>query len=72
MDPITTAIIAAAPFVGKKIGEHLVSDAYGKLKGWIKNRFGEKHAVVEAMDKIEQKQSEGHKLVLRRRLWSGS
>ncbi len=64
MDSITDAIVAAAPFVADKVGGHLVADAYGMLKGWIKKQFGEQHAVVEAMNKVEQTPTEGRKLTL--------
>ncbi|MBF0190355.1 MAG: hypothetical protein HQL99_04310 [Magnetococcales bacterium] len=65
MDPISTAIITAIPAIAGKVGGQMVSDAYDALKGKIKQLFGEQHAVVTALQGVEQNPaSDGRKLTL--------
>ena len=57
MDPITTAIVAAissgAISGATKVGEQVISDAYGKLKELLGKKFGAKSQVVKAVKELE-------------------
>ena len=58
VDPITTAIVAAIAAVGSSA----IKDSYSALKALLKNKFGEKSDLVEAVNKLEEKpQSEARK-----------
>ena len=68
MDPITTAIIAAAAAgvasSAGEVGQQAVRDAYNGLKVLLKQKFGAGD-LVEAVDKVEQKpDSEGRRAML--------
>jgi hypothetical protein len=57
MDPITTAILAAitaGAIAGiTKVGEQVVVVAYGKLKEMIKEKFGARSKLVNAVKELE-------------------
>ena len=57
MDAITAAIVAglaAGAISGvTKVGEQVVSEAYNKLKGLLKKKFGAKSKVVKAVKELE-------------------
>lgn len=57
MDPITTAIVAAlgagAISGAREIGEHVIADAYSKLKELLGKKFGAKSKVVKAVKELE-------------------
>lgn len=53
MDPLTLAIVSAISVGLTKIGETLVSDAYGALKDLIKRKLGSDSKVAEAVVKLE-------------------
>ncbi|MEO5332630.1 MAG: hypothetical protein H7839_11450 [Magnetococcus sp. YQC-5] len=65
MEPMTTVLLAAVPYVADKVGGHLVKDAYERVKGYIKNKMGRDHQVIQAIQAVEAKpDSEGRKLTL--------
>lgn len=69
MDPITTVLVAAAPYLADKVGGHLIKDAYEGFKGWLKGRLGQEHEATRALDSLEQRPtSEGYKMVLQESL----
>lgn len=51
MDPITTAIVAALANLGKDA----IKDGYVALKNALKEKFGDKSDLVDAVDKLEKK-----------------
>ena len=67
MDPITTALVAAAT-AGATAGltdtaKAAIADAYTGLKALIKDAFGAGNSVTEAAERLETKpDSEGRKL----------
>lgn len=70
MDPITSAILAAisaGTVTGfTKVGEQVISDAYGKLKELLGKKFGAKSKVVKAVEGLEANpKSEARKAVLK-------
>ncbi|GAB0057946.1 hypothetical protein SIID45300_02280 [Candidatus Magnetaquicoccaceae bacterium FCR-1] len=58
MDLITTAISAAIPFVAEKMGGLVISDSYAELKSWFKQKLGDTHTVVTALERVEERPSE--------------
>ena len=62
MDPIiTTAIVAALADLSKDA----IKDGYNALKAALKQKFGDKSDLVDAVDKLEKKpDSEGRKAML--------
>jgi len=70
MDPITTAILAAISAGAisgvTKAGEHIIVDAYGKLKELLGKKFGAKSKVVKAVKDLEANpKSEARKAVMK-------
>ena len=70
MDPITTAILAAISAGAisgvTKAGEHIIVDAYGKLKELLGKKFGAKSKVVKAVKDLEANpKSEARKAVIK-------
>ena len=74
MDPITTALVAAAT-AGATAGltdtaKAVIADAYTGLKALIKDAFGAGNSVAEAAERLETKpDSEGRKLIPASKLW---
>ena len=55
MDPITTAIIAAA---SGGVAQPLVKELYIKLRQYIRTKYGED--IPQTMKKLEKKPASGH------------
>ncbi|HVF59672.1 MAG TPA: hypothetical protein VNJ70_07680 [Thermoanaerobaculia bacterium] len=65
MEPITTALIAAAVAGVAKMGEQAIADAYSGLKSLIRRKFGSDSEVAKAVEAVEAKpESEGRKATL--------
>ncbi len=65
MDPITLAILAAAPALASDLVTSVVKDAYAGVKEIIRCKWGEKSALDEAIAAVEQKpDSKGKAAVL--------
>ena len=65
MEPITTALIAAAVAGVAKMGEQAIVDAYNGLKNLIHRKFGSDSEVAKAVEAVEAKpESEGRKATL--------
>lgn len=69
MDPVTTAIVAAVSAgLGSgvtNVAEKAITNSYEALKNLLKEKFGEKSDVVEAVNRFEKKpESEGRKQML--------
>lgn len=62
MEPVTTALIAAAVAGVTKMGEQAIVDAYNGLKSLIRRKFGSDSEVAKAVEAVETKpESEGRK-----------
>jgi len=62
MEPITTALVAAAIAGVAKMGEQAILDAYNGLKNLIRRKFGSDSEVAKAVEAVEAKpESEGRK-----------
>jgi hypothetical protein len=69
MEPITTALLAALG----KLAEPAVKDGYEALKKLIAKKLGAQHAVLDAVDSLEQKpESSGRRQTLTEELGSSS
>ena len=69
MEPITTALIAAAVAGVAKMGEQAIVDAYNGLKNLIRRKFGSDSEVAKAVEAVEAKpESEGRQATLREEL----
>lgn len=69
MEPITTALVAALG----KLAEPAVRDAYEGLKALLARKFGARHAVLEAVDQLEQKpDSAGRRATLQEEVGSSA
>jgi hypothetical protein len=55
VDPISIAIMSALA----NLSQEVIKDAYNALKASLQHKFGVKSDLVEAVDKLEQKPSEG-------------
>jgi hypothetical protein len=55
MELILAALIAGATAAAKDTAGVAVKDAYNSLKELIKNKFGDKTDLVDAVDKLEKK-----------------
>lgn len=55
MEPITTALIAAAAQGVTKVGEKVVVEAYAGLKELIRRKFGKGSEVERAVEAVEAK-----------------
>lgn len=59
MDPVSTALIATSAAVATtgltEVGKTALLDAYTALKAKIKQRFGHKHPIVDAIEAVEAK-----------------
>src|SRR5260370_38457461 len=53
MDPITTAILAAAPVIASELVGSAVKDAYVGLRGLIQRKWGADSAIHQAVDAVE-------------------
>ena len=69
MDPITTALVAAAAAGVAKVGEKVVVDGYAGLKELIRRKFGKDSEVARAVEAVEAKpDSAGRKATLEEEL----
>ncbi|HEX5760890.1 MAG TPA: hypothetical protein VF121_17005 [Thermoanaerobaculia bacterium] len=69
MEPITTALIAAAAAGVTKMGEQAIVDAYNGLKNLIRRKFGSDSEVAKAVEAVEAKpESDGRKATLQEEL----
>jgi hypothetical protein len=55
VDPITLAILAAAPALASDLVTSVVKDAYAGVKEIVRCKWGEKSALDEAIAAVEQK-----------------
>ncbi len=53
MDPITTAILAAAPSLASELAGSVVKDAYAGLKAVIQRKWGADSEIYQAVDAVE-------------------
>ena len=53
MDPITTAILAAAPALASELVGSAVKDAYAALKALIQRKWGADSAIHQAVNAVE-------------------
>jgi hypothetical protein len=69
MDPITTALVAAAAAGATEVGKKAIGDAYAGLKDLIRRKFGAKSEVAKAVEAVEAKpDSVGRKTTLEEEL----
>jgi hypothetical protein len=73
MEPISTTLVTAltagAVASASKLGEQVISDAYGALKGLVAKKLGARSKVMKAVKELEDDpNSEGQKLVLKEKV----
>jgi hypothetical protein len=65
MEPITTAVVAAAAAGVTEVGKKAIGDAYTGLKELIRRKFGAQSEVAKAVEAVEAKpDSAGRKATL--------